>query len=328
MNLGIFKRGYAPSKPLPTTTTVEISDQQMDIGERRDSDSRRPGKFKNISDFADPKPKNDGTHATESNQPQPQNQQKQLEYHPISSRSLSVRHIIHIQDVNPTSRIHDRIMLVIRRNSGTSFTCLTFCTHGDDVVHEEHCFDHAKLSTEANSQSSAEGLDGYFRLCISLSWEGQEREPNENAYINLQELWQIESVEGVRFAILGQARVEDWPIARSKIIDVFGMTMLPVDRSLSTGSSHPTEVGSVLSDSGSNVKGTPRSPAVTYEPRDRKRYNEGDIGSHDQVDGVYKRTTRTKQGFFGSKRTITIEQPGGSKESKKHPGRNKKYPQE
>lgn len=324
---GIFKRTNAPSNPFPTTTTIEISDQQMDIGERRDSDSRRPGKFKKISDFADPKPKKDGTHATESNQPQ--HQQKQLEYHPISERSLSVRHIIHIQDVNSTSRIHDRIMLVIRRNSGTSFTCLTFCTHGDDVVHEEHCFDHAKLSTGANCQSSAEGLDGYFRLCISLSWEGQEREPKQSAYINLQELWHIESVEGVKFAILGQARVEYWPIARTKIIDIFRMTMMPADRSLSTGSDRPTEVGSVLSDSGSNVKGKPRSTVVTYGPRDRKRYSDGDIGSHDQEDGVYKRTiTRTKQGLFGSERTVTVERPGGSKESKKNPERSKKYPQE
>ncbi|KAK5044906.1 hypothetical protein LTR84_010278 [Exophiala bonariae] len=278
--------------------------------------SHRPGKFKDISDLADPTPKDQPTLATRSNHPRPE--PKPLVYHPISERKLSVRHIIHVHDNNHTSRIHDRIMLVIRHNSGTSFTCLTLCTHGDDVVDEDHSFDHAKLTTEATHQASVEQPDGYFRLCISLAWGGVERTPKPSAYINMQELWQIEYVEGVKFAILGQASYKHWPTARERIIDIFRKTMLmtPEERSPSISSDRPIEIGSVSSDSGSKATGKRRSSTAVDRTRDSKRLTDKDARMHEREDGLSKVTTITK-GLFGTEKKVTTYERSSDRKSKR-----------
>jgi len=52
----------------------------------------------------------------------------------------------------------------------------------------------------------------------------------ENAYINLKEMWNIESAEDVKFAILGKVVPSHWPAARQKIIDVFSSTVGDLDR--------------------------------------------------------------------------------------------------
>lgn len=152
---------------------------------------------------------------------------------------ISVSHIIHIEDSDPTSRIHDRIMLVIRTNPPSSVTCLSFCRH-ERVIDDEHCLDHAKLATETDSQneitsksSSSTTPDAesyYFKLYVSLEYGGCKRRPMENAYINLKELWNIEHAEVVKFAILGKAVPSHWPAALEKIIEVFSSTVGDLDR--------------------------------------------------------------------------------------------------
>jgi hypothetical protein len=130
-------------------------------------------------------------------------------------------------------------MLVIRTNPPSSVTCLSFCRH-DDVIDDEHSLDHAKLITETDSPSEIASTSsssttpdaewGYFKLRVSLEYGGCKRRPMENAYINLKEMWNIESAEDVKFAILGKAVPSHWPAACQKIVDVFSSTVGDLDR--------------------------------------------------------------------------------------------------
>lgn len=180
----VFWRGTNESdEPLSTSTISSLDGSQIESREAYLDGFPRPGKFKNIYDFARPcldDSSIDGSVMDDYETP--------VTYKPISERSLSVRHITHVKDVNTASRVHDRIMLVIRpNNSGTSYTCLTFCSHRDDILEDEHCKDHAKLTTASNTLLN-DDTDGYPRLGVHLGWSGRIHVPQEHAYINLHEL--------------------------------------------------------------------------------------------------------------------------------------------
>jgi len=227
MDLPFFNRGKDRSTPAEPPTDLDPCQTTPSV--RHGSSSSRPGKFTKLSEFARP----------ENQEPSNLNTNQSVNHNPITLDRISVSHIIHIEDRDPNSRIHDRIMLVIRTNPPSSVTCLSFCRH-ERVIDDEHCLDHAKLTTETDSQSkiastssSSTTLDAesdYFKLCVSLEYGGCKRRPMENAYINLKELWNIEYAEDVKFAILGKAVPSHWPDAREKIIQIFSSTVGDLDR--------------------------------------------------------------------------------------------------
>lgn len=140
MALPFFNRGKDRSTPTEPPTNLERYQTTPSV--RHGSSSSRPGKFTKLSEFARP----------ENKEPSNLNTNQSVNHNPITLDRISVSHVIHIEDSDPTSRIHDRIMLVIRTNPPSSVTCLSFCTH-ESVIDDEHCLDHAKLATETDSLS-------------------------------------------------------------------------------------------------------------------------------------------------------------------------------
>lgn len=215
----IFGRSSGPS--LDQTPNITIDTPHTPPHEHDDSTSLRPGKFVNVHHFARP----EGQEASPASP----------EY--LSALSLGricAPCIVHIKDKDPTSRIHDRIMLIIRDTSSTSLTCLSFCKHSATLIHNKHCIDHAKLISEPGTNTGAPPQSplisygdpsDYFELHVSLGWSGCKLNPVDDAYLNLMEIWNIESNQDVKFAVLGQATCQYWPAARSKIIDVFASSV-------------------------------------------------------------------------------------------------------
>lgn len=290
--------------------------------QRRNTMSSRPGKFTNLYKFARPEPSNRPASGSE-----PVGAEQLVDYKCISSRGLAVRHIIHIKDIDTNSRIHDRIMLVVREESGSAFTCLTFCTHSEpEVIHETHCQDHARLISHAEEQEAHHQENQYFNLCIILGLGDRNWKPQKDAYINLRELWHIESSDGVEFGVLGKACAQSWPRALEQIIHVFASSMRAGPRRTSGGSDSRPTLPSL-------------SPKIINEPKDkeedvpRRRKSvrvvddaEGADSDVDRPDAYY--TTRTPKktgGLFGpgmfareSKTFVVEDSKGHSKSYRGH----------
>ena len=182
----------------------------------RVSTPSKPGKFERITEFAIPEDQESASITTDDS----------VDHYPIDSIQIDHPHIIHIEDINTNSRIHNRIMLVTRTNR-LSLTCLNFCAHHENVVASKHCQDHAKLTTEAPLPGeSGTGPDGYIKLRVSLEFNGFKQQPAKGVYLNLEEVWNVETSGGVKFAILGQATAEEYYAeTRQKIIDVYASTL-------------------------------------------------------------------------------------------------------
>ncbi|KAH7400073.1 hypothetical protein BKA64DRAFT_474115 [Cadophora sp. MPI-SDFR-AT-0126] len=280
-----------PSVLEPVENAENADSQQVDTTKRRSSTSSRPGKFTDLSQFASPQnPEDPGAILHE------------LEHNPVASSGIVSPQIIHIKDEDPTSRIHDRIMLAIRNTSTTSLTCLSFCIHQGSIVHKTHCEDHAKLisgwnaTTETALPSSLPSSSSpislgheseYFTLHVTLESAGCKLKPNENVYINLKELWNIETASGVEFAILGQATHRHWQAAQEKIIDVFSSTVRGSDkRHLS-----PLDPGKILVVEGEKQK-EQKEHKETKRSRDSKAPKESDReGRRKGSGGARHRTT-------------------------------------
>lgn len=217
--------------PMLTDPPTDFESHEANFSLNYGSTSSRPGKFASLSEFAIPE--NQGPLGSTPNQ--------SVHHDPIILNRIYVPHIIHIEDSDKNSRIHDRIMLVIRTNSpSSSMTCLSFCKH-ENVIDEEHCLDHAQVTTQTERQISTELASSYttieyFKLCISLEFDGYIQKPAKGVYINLKELWNIESTEAVKFAILGKVDPDHWPDACQKIIDVFSSSVGDLDRRRSRNS--------------------------------------------------------------------------------------------
>ncbi|ETN45054.1 uncharacterized protein HMPREF1541_09930 [Cyphellophora europaea CBS 101466] len=200
----------APARePIPTSpATAPIA-----LGER-------PGKFKDLNDFAG----YENVDSADSHSALSRVDMRP-EYKATNAQRLFVRQIIHIRDVNVNSRIHDRIMLIIRLD-GNSFTCLTFCRHDAEAVVDTYlCVDHAALTANENEIISSSSNGPWFNICVQLSWGGRQAKPRASSLINLRELWHIESSEGITFGILGKVHKKSWNSATDRMIEIFSKSL-------------------------------------------------------------------------------------------------------
>jgi hypothetical protein len=98
--------GKGRNSASPAETSTRLGPFQTNLSTRHSNTSVRPGKFANIFDFAKPEnPESLQTIASQS-----------LNHQTIASLRISVPHIVHVEDSDLNSRIHGRVMLVIRTN--------------------------------------------------------------------------------------------------------------------------------------------------------------------------------------------------------------------
>jgi len=185
-------------------------------------------------------------------------------YVPASQAELAPGHIIHIKD-NSTgyeTRIHNRIMLVIKRNAPVSMVCYAFCRHDPPLASTSDAQTHW-LVCQSGSPPQAENPAGLPLLEVALYYK---LSPESDNTINIRDPWNVEYE--VEVAKLGIVPVESYREVRCAINKIFlaespnspvnrtGTSTGPIDLTVMTGSAALERTGS----GGRSNEGTARSP--------------------------------------------------------------------
>ena len=235
----------------------------------------QPGHFPDLSKFA--RCDRDGVH---------------LEGHDAEnarSAALTPGDIIRIRDVDSNSRLHNRVMLVIRANtSGSSYslTCLTFCRHSvRRTIASEFADNHARVICARTGHVRPDDVSPHLKVFVGRDDLGFIPEPE--VWLNIREIWNVDLQLAV--AVLGEADPRSLTTLLDHVKTVFCNTI------------------------GNNrVTGTPQRG----EPGNRRQNEMAVASSPEDNDGPSERRTKTyyqRRGVFGPIVKITQETPKGAR---------------
>lgn len=138
-----------------------------------------------------------------------------LEYERANDARLESGCIIYINDdVDSSSRIDKRVMLMFKDCWSSSYGCVSFCRHkrcpsspGEVKVHRLVCQVGSHWAEPSPSDMQAISVELYD---ASLA---------EGITINLQEIWNVKSE--VKVSVIGRVPPQDWPSVRRQIDELF-----------------------------------------------------------------------------------------------------------
>lgn len=221
----------------------------------------RPGKFTDLKDFMSVPQR----YLTD-----------ELEYVPAVQARLEPSCIIHILDRN--SRLHNRVMLMIKDYGSFSMGCVSFCRHRPALSSHNERQIH-RLVRQSGAQKEGAVIPRMCTVEVELPWG--DAQLSDGITINLQEIWNVE--KEVNVAILG--RMTDWEEVWHQISEVFmadspsrpvvaeshaGITR--TDATTREGSTHRQAF-----DMGEDVSYT---STTVHNPRHRRRSRRDGSGSH------------------------------------------------
>ena len=150
---------------------------------------------------------------------------------------LKPGHIIRVQDWSEESRLHNRVMLVIRTNRSDvsmSMTCLSFCRHGPRQRSLDFAREHAPVvdgGSGAPPQAAQQNNMVPLRIVV-----GAEQSPaaifqlQPNIWINVREIWNVDY--GLRVAVLGDAEERSFEVLLTRVQQIFCSTLGDADRQI------------------------------------------------------------------------------------------------
>jgi len=138
-------------------------------------------------------------------------------YVPASQAELAPGHIIHVKDnkQGTETRIHDRVMLVIKNNAPVSMVCYAFCKHDPPLASTSDAQTHW-LVGQSGTPPQAENPGGLPLLEVMLHYN---LSPKNDITINLRDPWNVEYE--VEVAKLGVVPVKFYEAVRRRINHIF-----------------------------------------------------------------------------------------------------------
>ena len=141
------------------------------------------------------------------------------------SAGLSPGDIIRIRDMDENSRLHNRVMLVIRTNkSGSSYsvTCLSFCRHSmRRTVATDFTDEHARVVCAHSVQIGPD--DNFPHLKIYIGTDDSGFKPQPEVWLNIREIWNVDLELAV--AVLGEAEPQSFAALLEKVKEIFCNTI-------------------------------------------------------------------------------------------------------
>ena len=218
-------------------------------------------------------------------------------------------HIIHIRDVHDIddrlrseSRLHNRVMLVIRTNysSGApSLTCLTFCQHEKKTFISPHFVArHAcvKCAHTGHGTEAANNDISQLRVVVERKdWMSAPPPvvwtftPEPDVWLNIREIWNVDVELAV--AVLGEAEPDSFRTILEQVVDVFSSTVLGVAGRRGSGRRDESEP---------QVPAT-RTSSVVITPPEEGGDQVFEFGGQRNIKTYHKKTRREKHWLTGDK---------------------------
>lgn len=195
----------------------------MPMGANDGNDRSRPGRFDSLKGFLQDRGPFSG--AT--------NRSNYDEVHVVNPEPGAVIHIIDGGATSQTqSRLHERVMLVIRHESpvpmtSRAMTCVPLCSHAPDTLSRadrQHW--NVKQELDPKSKVTRQYSDKYSGAGVSPDRQSLFVKLNRNLYleegitVNLAELWHVE-YDHILIEKIGQASDESRGLAFNKVADLF-----------------------------------------------------------------------------------------------------------
>lgn len=143
--------------------------------------------------------------------------QRVAHYAPATQAELAPGSIIHIKDnkAGVESRIHNRVMLVVRTNAPVSMTCYSFCKHDPPLSSPNDSRSHwlvyqTGTPPQAENPAGLQPLEAYLHYGLS---------PKSDITINLRDPWNVEYE--VEIAKLGNLTSSAYKAVRCCINELF-----------------------------------------------------------------------------------------------------------
>ena len=221
-----------PGVRAQTNGLFSISPQDNNNLQQLQRPSDRPGNFPNLADFASPiaaatspPVRNAVVANTSANHNRTLSSSSQpntgvLAYRSHREDPLQVGQIVHIRDY-AESRINNRLVYILRPNDG-SFTCLSFCQHS--IIPVEH---HVRVLTASIRPERT----SVRVVRLNLSWNGTSHEPLATTFLNLREIWNVESADDIKFARLGSVTTHCRDNIAVWAADIFARSLRRASRS-------------------------------------------------------------------------------------------------
>jgi len=138
-------------------------------------------------------------------------------YVPASQAELAPGHIVHIKDnkQGTETRIHDRVMLVIKNNAPVSMVCYAFCKHDPPLASTSDAQTHWLVCpSEEPPQTENPGCLPLLEVVLHYKLS-----PKSDITINLRDPWNVEYE--VEVAKLGVVPVKFYEAVRRRINHIF-----------------------------------------------------------------------------------------------------------
>ncbi|KIV83275.1 hypothetical protein PV11_05318 [Exophiala sideris] len=179
--------------------------------------------------------------------------------------------IIYIRDKSDSTRICDRVMLVLRENTESSVTCLSFCWHPDLERREQKT--HVPVKTEqaatpptpttspSAARSGAIVVDPR-RLAVEVELHLRKEmfSSQRDVYLNCEELWNVE--REVDVAVLGQVPLSSFKLVCDVVTRLFSASLKKAIEDIESPQSPAAPAVIVPATSGNAPEGN-----SSYEPQ-------------------------------------------------------------
>jgi hypothetical protein len=145
---------------------------------------------------------------------------------PASGAGLAAGHIIRLHD-GEYSRLHNRIMLVIRTDRGgssNSMACLSFCKHGSEVSWSPgFAREHASVHDARGDGQTQQARSNMAQLKVYAGEGAMESRLEPGVWVNIREIWSVDL--NVRVAVLGRANKDTFSSLLDKVKELFCATL-------------------------------------------------------------------------------------------------------